>query len=129
MHLSPGVVLSKRSAIKRLLSLSLLLCLLSSLVPLGSIQAQTPPPNALGKRDPTLAHALNSSTTLIWSDPSRNTVRVLIQSYGSISSGLTSAIYSAGGQVVRKFSTINALLAEVPKNKVLSLAARSDVER
>src|SRR5215471_5348705 len=124
-----GVVLSKGSTIKRLLALSLLLCLLSSLIPIGTIQAQTPPPSALGKLDPVLAQALNGSDTLIWPDPGRGTVRVLVQTNGVISASLTSAIYQYGGQVVRRFSSINCLLAELPKSRVLDLASRSDVER
>jgi hypothetical protein len=56
-------------------------------------------------------------------------VRALIQSNGPVSSALITAIRGAGGSVVRQFTSINGLLADLPINKLLSIAGRSDVDR
>src|SRR5215212_2247040 len=81
------------------------------------------------KLSPPLRQALATSDTLVWSDPSRQTVRALVQSVGPVSSGLLSAIRANGGTVLRQFSSIKGFLAELPKNRILTIAARPDVER
>ncbi|HET9529446.1 MAG TPA: hypothetical protein VFQ92_03790, partial [Blastocatellia bacterium] len=66
----------------------------------------------INKLSPALRLVLNTGETLVWSDPSRQTVRVMVQSAGPVSSALLSAVRSAGGTVVRQFSSIDGFLAE-----------------
>ena len=132
MHLSPGVLLSKRSRLRRLVALCLLSSVFCALFQLGSLHAQTPPAGTvppISKLAPALAAVLGTSDTLVWSDPSKQTVRVLIQTYGPVSASLLTAVSQNGGKVVHQFTSINAVLVELPKKHVLDIAARADVER
>src|SRR5215831_1352599 len=101
--------------------------LLAVALPRAQLQAQQP--SAFSKLSVALQQELTGSDLLVWSNPSRGTVRVLIQTFGPVSADLLLAITLNGGLVVRKFSSINGLLAELPKNNVLAIAARTDVER
>src|SRR5204863_6617597 len=59
----------------------------------------------------------------------RLTVRALIQTNGPVTNALKSAVTSAGGSIVRQFTSINGVLVDLPKNRLLTIAGRSDVER
>ena len=111
---------------RKFFALCLTLALLSTLLPLTRSYAQG---NATNKLSLALQQVLGTNNLLVWSDPSRRTVRTLIQTNGPVSSALITAVTRAGGTVVRQFSSINGMLAELPKNQVLSIASRSDVER
>jgi subtilisin family serine protease len=112
---------------RRLLTSLLSLILLSGLLPLGGTRADLAA--ATAKLSGALREALTSNVSSVWLDPSRQTVRALIQTNGPVSSALTNAIGQAGGSVVRRFSSIDGLLADLPKSKLLAIAGRSDVER
>src|ERR1700686_2316532 len=112
---------------RRLLTVTIALTLLCALMP--AIQTQADQSSAINKMSPALQQALTSNQSLVWLDPSKQTVRTLIQTYGPVSSSLTKAIKTAGGTVVRQFTSINGLLVDLPKNQLLTFAARSDVER
>src|SRR5687768_12805005 len=99
----------------RLLTVLISLALLCALLPQARINAQQPSTTA--KLSAALQQVLNSNESLVWHDPSRQTVRTLIQANGPVSSALTTAINQAGGSVVRKFTSINGLLADLPKGK------------
>ena len=119
-------ILSKGLSARKVFALCLTLALLSALLPLTRSYAQG---KATNKLSLALQQVLNTNNWLIWSDPSKRTVRTLIQTNGPVSSALITAVTRAGGTVVRQFSSINGMLAELPKNQVLSIASRSDVER
>ena len=76
-----------------------------------------------------LQQCLDSNVSSVWLDSTRQRVRTLIQTNGPVTSSLTAAIQTAGGVVVRQFDSINGVLADVPKNRLLQLAARNDIER
>src|SRR5690242_160994 len=83
----------------------------------------------LDKLSLALQQALGSNDAQVWANPSRQTVRTLVQSNGPVTSALRSAITQAGGTIVRQFTSIDGLLAELPKSRLLDIAARDDVER
>ncbi|HEX8087520.1 MAG TPA: hypothetical protein VF762_01625, partial [Blastocatellia bacterium] len=116
-----------RLGARRLLTLWLMFILLGAALPIDGARAQATSP--ITKLSPALQRALNSNDMLVWSDPSRRTVRALIQTVGPVSPGLITAVRSSGGSVVRQFTSIYGLLAELPKSSLLTLASRSDVER
>ncbi|HWL74563.1 MAG TPA: S8 family serine peptidase, partial [Burkholderiaceae bacterium] len=113
--------------VRRLLPIVLTLALLVAVLPHNQAQAQQP--GTVNKLSPALQQALNNNINSVWSNPDRQTVRVLIQTTGAVQIGLITAITLQGGSVVRQFTSINGLLVELPKNKVLTIAARADVER
>src|SRR5262245_37433301 len=81
------------------------------------------------KISPALSQALSSNLESVWSDSTRQSVRVIIQSRGPVSPLLLGAILLQGGTVVRQFSSLDAVLVELPKSRVLAIAGRSDVDR
>ena len=111
----------------RLITVLLSLTLLCALLPPGGAKAQQP--SSISKLSVALQQALNSNESMVWLDPTRQTVRTLIQTNGPVSSTLTNAIKLAGGSVVRQFGSINGFLADLPKSKLLAIADRADVER
>src|ERR1044072_3423432 len=119
-------ILSKGLSARKFFALCLTLALLSAMLPLTRSYAQS---NSINKLSLALQQVLGTNNLLVWSDPSRRTVRTLIQTNGPVSSALITAVIRAGGTVVRQFSSINGMLVELPKNQVLSIASRSDVER
>src|SRR5689334_20060066 len=108
------------------LALCVMLALLS--VTLPRLHAQVSG-NPLNKLSLALQQALVNNDLQVWSNPSRQTVRTVIQTNGPVSLALRSAILLAGGTVVRQFTSIDGMLVELPKNKLLDIAARADVER
>ncbi|HEY9231687.1 MAG TPA: S8 family peptidase, partial [Blastocatellia bacterium] len=113
---------------RSVIALGMTLALLSvTLLPRS--HAQTSQPNPINKLSTALQQALTSNDALIWSSPSRQTVRALIQTNGPVSAALSLAITVAGGTVVRQFTSIDGLLAELPKSQVLNIAGRDDIER
>src|SRR2546423_1746960 len=114
---------------RRFLAMCLTLVLLSTLLPLNQLQARqsyssTSSTGTLSKLSPALQAGIQDSyQSCVWSDQQKQTVRVLIQTFSPVSSSLLTAITSAGGKVVRQFTSINALLAELPKSSVLNIAA------
>src|SRR5690242_15850795 len=112
---------------RKLLTIALTLVLVFGLLPLTRTQAVVAAP--ISKLSAALQQALNSTVSTVWSDPSRQRLRVLIQSNGPFSSSLNTAIIASGGTIVRQFTSINGVLADLPKNQVLTLAARTDVDR
>src|SRR6185503_6191960 len=112
---------------RRLLTLLLPVTLLCALLPPLHTGAQQTA--AAAKLSVALQQVLGSNESQVWHDPSRQTVRTLIQSNGPVTSALTTAISQAGGSVVRQFASINGFLADLPKNKLITIAGRSDVER
>src|SRR6185436_9952165 len=112
---------------RRLFAAALMIALMFALIPPRRTQAVQAEP--ISKLSVALQLALNSNVSSVWLDPSRQRVRTLIQTYGAVPSSLSTAIAQAGGSVVRQFSSINGLLADLPKNKLLAIAARSEVER
>ncbi|HEX8185537.1 MAG TPA: hypothetical protein VF747_12315, partial [Blastocatellia bacterium] len=118
-----------RFSARRLLALCLMLVLLGVALPIARTRVQAASPDPVTKLSPALQRALNSNELLVWSDPSRQTVRALVQTSGPVSNSLITAVRSVGGSVVRQFSSINGLLAELPKSSLLTIAGRSDVER
>ena len=117
---------NKGLSARKFFALCLTLALLSTLLPITRSHAQS---NATNKLSLALQQVLGANNLLVWSDPSKRTVRTLIQTNGPVSSALITAVTRAGGTVVRQFSSINGMLVELPKNQVLSIASRSDVER
>jgi subtilisin family serine protease len=109
------------------LPILLILALFVAALPRGEAQAQQP--SAVNKLSSALQQALGSNINSVWSNPDRQTVRVLIQTAGPVQTSLITAITLQGGTVVRQFSSINGLLAELPKNRLLTIAGRADVER
>src|ERR1044071_7010041 len=109
----------------RLLTFALTIALICAMLPLSSTQADTVTP--ISKLSPALQRALTVSESLVWQNTGKQTVRALIQTNGAVSSALTKAIKTAGGSVVRQFTSINAVLAELPKSSLLTIAARTDV--
>src|SRR5205085_5535275 len=100
------------------------------MLPLPRSHAQSPLTlGPLNKLSVALQQALTSNDAQVWSSPSQQTVRTLIQTNGPVSAALRSAITAAGGSVVRQFTSIDGLLAELPKSQVLAVAARDDIER
>jgi serine protease AprX len=114
---------------QRTLALCLALVLIGTALPIARPRAQAAPPDPITKLSPSLQQVLDSDDLLVWSDPSRRTVRTLIQTIDPVSSGLLASVRSAGGSVVRQFSSIYGVLVELPKNNLLAIASRSDVER
>jgi serine protease AprX len=112
---------------RRLLAATLTLALVCAAIPIGRTHADNPAP--ISKLSLALQQALNSNVSQVWQDTSRQTVRALVQSNGPVTSSLTRAITSAGGSVVRQFTSINGVLVDLPRNRLLTIAARSDVER
>ena len=95
--------------------LLLTLIVLSLTIPAWTLQAQQQ--SSLYKLSPALQQAMVSTNELIWSNQNARTVRLLIQTYGPVSATLIAAIALQGGSVVRQFTSIDGLLAEVqPKN-------------
>src|SRR5262245_35625732 len=89
----------------RLLTYALTLALICAMLPAGRTQADTVSP--ISKLSPALQRALTVSESLVWQNPGKLTVRALIQTNGAVSSSLTKAIKTAGGSVVRQFTSIN----------------------
>ena len=83
----------------------------------------------LGKLSFALQQSLNNNDAQVWANPSRQTVRALIQTNGPVTTALRLSVIAAGGTVVRQFSSIDGLLAELPKSRLLDIAGRADVER
>src|SRR6266850_4097270 len=111
-----------------LLPVLLTLTLLCALLPSARIRADESA--STSKLSRALQTALDDDYySCVWSDPSRGTVRVLIQTVGPVSPQLLTAVTAARGSVVRQFTSINGILAELPKGRVLGIAARADVER
>ncbi|HKP11708.1 MAG TPA: S8 family serine peptidase [Blastocatellia bacterium] len=99
-------------------------------VTLPRSQAQAPSTGGpLGKLSLALQQSLNNNDARVWANASRQTVRALIQTNGAVTAALRQAITLAGGTVVRQFSSIDGLLAELPKSRLLDIAGRADVER
>ncbi|HEV8486968.1 MAG TPA: S8 family serine peptidase, partial [Blastocatellia bacterium] len=84
--------------------------------------------SVVGKLSGPLLNSLGNNELLVWSDPIRHTVRTIIQTPGAVTPALRTAVVLAGGSVVRQFTSINGLLAELPKSNVLAIAARADVD-
>src|SRR5713226_1766026 len=118
-------IVKRNYAGRRLLTVILALTLWCALMP--KIRTQADQSSSIGKLSPALQQALSSNQSLVWLDPTKQTVRTLIQTYGPVSSSLTNAINAAGGTVVRQFTSINGLLVDLSKNQLLNFAARSDV--
>ena len=117
----------KRSrSFTRLARTLIALLVMSVVTPISKPQAQLQ--SLLGKLSPALQQALVSNKDLVWSNQTAKTVRVLVQTNGPVSVGLITTIALLGGSVVRQFTSIDGLLAEMPAEKLLSLAERSDVE-
>src|SRR5713226_1926367 len=114
----------RRDIRRRLLTLLWSLSLLCALLPPAHTKAQQS--SATVKLSAALQQALNSNESMVWLNPTRQTVRILIQTNGPVSSALTAAITIAGGSVVRQFTSIVGLLADLPKSKVLDIAGRAD---
>ncbi len=116
---------------RRLSALVIAFILATGALPFAGAKAQIEPAtvSAQSKLSPALLAAITDNRLLVWANPSRRTVRVLVQTTGAISNSLTTAISQAGGSVVRRFSSINGLLAELPKDRVIQIASRGDVER
>lgn len=83
----------------------------------------------LAKLSFALQQSLNNNDAQVWANPSRQTVRALIQTNGPVTTALRLSIIAAGGTVVRQFSSIDGLLAELPKSRLLDIAGRNDIER
>ena len=102
--------------------------MLGTLMVAGTAQAQTSTKIA---RD--LQAVLQASTTpkINWAKDINGTryVKVLIVSNADDAelAGLRSAVMSAGGSIYYRYSSVLALAARVPANKVATIAARSDV--
>src|SRR5437667_6736980 len=114
------------------LTVLLTLTLVFALLPNDRTQADGGSGSGAGmsKLSAALQQALdNYPSSCVWLNTSRRTVRTLIQSNGPVAAGLTTAITAADGSVVRQFTSINGLLADLPINKLLSIAARSDEDR
>jgi serine protease AprX len=111
---------------KQFLVLFLALVLLSASIPWSRSQAQL---NLLNKLTLALQQELNGNSNLLWSNPTSQRMRVLVQTNGLVSSALTNALALLDGVVVRQFTSINGLLVDIPKSSVLTLAARPDVDR
>src|ERR1044071_4591569 len=118
-----------RISARRLIAFWLMPILLGAALPIAGLRAQATSPDPVTKLSPAMQQILNSNELLVWADPSRRTVRTLIQTVGTVSSSLITAVRSVGGSVVRQFTSINGLLAELPKTSLLTIAARTDVER
>src|SRR5262245_57242394 len=112
---------------RKFLTVALTIVLVFGLLPLTRTQAMVAAP--ISKLSGALQQALNANVSTLWSDPSRQRLRVLIQSNGPFTASLNTAITQSGGVIVRQFDSINGVLADLPKNRVLTLAARSDVDR
>jgi serine protease AprX len=111
---------------KTILSITIVL-LLTSAFPRRRAQAQSP--SAISKLSTAVQQILNSGTTLVWANPATQTIRVLIQTFGPVDSGLLTAIGQNGGSVVRQFASIDGVLAALPISSVLAIAALPQVER
>src|SRR5437868_1484475 len=111
------------------LALCVMLALLSITLPRSQAQVPMTAGNPISKLSLALQQALTNNDAQVWADPLRQTVRTLIQTNGAVSLSLRSAIVAAGGTVVRQFTSIDGLLVDLPKNKLLDIAARTDVER
>ena len=115
------------AAVSRLTRLIVTVIVMSVAAPVPRLGAQ--PLSLTGKLSPALQQALIAPKELIWSNQAAQTLRVLIQTNGPVPAALITAITVQGGSVVRQFTSINGLLAEVPIDKLVSLAERDDVER
>ncbi|HWX41335.1 MAG TPA: S8 family serine peptidase, partial [Blastocatellia bacterium] len=113
--------------LRRVFAIIVAVALLSAVVPRNGVRAQQPA--GFAKLSVALQQELTASDLLVWSNPSKGTVQVLIQTVGPVSAGLLAAVTVYGGSVVRQFTSINGILAQLPKTNVLTIAARSDVER
>src|SRR5215468_10549538 len=100
----------KRYSSRQLLTIFLAVVLLSGALP--QAQSQTQQPSAINKLSVAVQQALGNNNLLVWSDPSSQTLRVLIQSYNTVSPDLIAAILASGGLVVRQFTSINGVLAQ-----------------
>src|SRR5882724_8394861 len=120
----------KRSGLRQPLTVLLTLTLVFALLPHGRTQADGGSGAGMSKLSVALQQALdNYPSSCVWLNTSKQTVRTLSQSNGPVASALPTAITAAGGSVVRQFTSIDGLLADLPINKLLSIAARSDVDR
>src|SRR5882724_9718839 len=122
----------QRSGLPQPPTLSLTSTLVFALLPHGRTRADGGSGSGAGMSNLPVAlqQALdNYPSSCVWLNTSRQTVRTLIQSNGPVASALPTAITAAGGSVVRQFTSIDGLLADLPINKLLSIAARSDVDR
>src|ERR1044071_3167951 len=97
---------NKGLSARKFFALCLTLALLSALLPITRSHAQV---NATNKLSLALQQVLGANNLLVWSDPSKRTVRTLIQTNGPVSSALITAVTRAGGTVVRQFSSINGM--------------------
>ena len=112
---------------RRMLTVILALVQLCAFMPVAPARAQVA--SATSKLSGALQQSLTTNESQVWQDVSKQTVRMLIQTNGAVTSSLLKAIANSGGSVVRQFTSINGLLADLPKSKLLTIAARSDVER
>ena len=110
---------SRYRKFNRAFSIFVVLALLISLVPVTRPQAQIA---VLNKLSAALQQELNSVNNLIWSDASTQRVRVIVQTNGLIFATLMTLVNILGGNVLRRFSSINGMLVEVPESSLLTLA-------
>ncbi len=115
--------------IPKLIGIVLSLSLTVAFLPSGKKTSAQTNSSAYNKLSPALQRSLNSNELLVWLNPSSQRVRVLVQTKSALSLSLITAITLQGGYIVREFSSINCVLVDIPKNKVLTIANRSDVER
>ena len=121
--LSRFIVIIERSARRALLSATLLATALS-------VSAQTNSTKIARDLQPVLT--ASSTPTISWARDvnGRRYVKVLIVSNSDDAelTALRSAVMSAGGSIYYRYSSVLALAALVPADKVGGLAARSDVQ-
>src|SRR5215212_7692682 len=101
---------SRYHKLTKAFSISVVFALLISLVPTNHTQAQIV---VLNKLSAALQQELNAVNNLIWSDASNQRVRVIVQTNGLVSVTLITLVNILGGNVVRRFSSINGMLVEV----------------
>jgi hypothetical protein len=97
---------------RQLVRILILLIVVAPLIRAPRLEARSE--SFIDKLSPALQQALVGATDLVWSNQSARTLRVLIQTNGPVSPALTAAIALRGGAVVRLFTSIDGLLAELP---------------
>ncbi|MFL6214530.1 MAG: S8 family serine peptidase [Blastocatellia bacterium] len=127
IKLFPLALFSLRKA-RPLVALLMMLAVLGVTLPRSQARSLLTA-SPLDKLSLALQQALGNNDAAVWANPSRQTVRALIQSNGPVTSSLRQAITQAGGNVVRQFTSIDGLLVELPKSSLLDIATRDDVER
>src|SRR5262245_53510288 len=94
---------------RKVSAISIVLALLISLVPTSQPQAQT---GLLNKLSAAVQQELGTVTNLLWSDSANQRMRVIVQTNGPVSTLLMAVVGLLGGNVVRRFSSINGMLVE-----------------